>query len=136
MGVDLTFGADHAALIDGLHIRRVMGRKTWDPPVPYGANGWALRRADGRASIIVSVDVAPAADDGVLWVHASMTSADSTPGYEELTRLHQAVFRGGWAYQVFAPPQHHVNLHAHALHLWGRLDGQPALPNFGALGTI
>jgi hypothetical protein len=37
---------------------------------------------------------------------------------------------------VFAPPSEHVNIHDHALHLWGRLDGARVLPDFGRFGTI
>jgi hypothetical protein len=33
---------------------------------------------------------------------------------------------------VFAPPTDHVNIHEYALHLFGRLDGTPALPDFTA----
>jgi hypothetical protein len=40
------------------------------------------------------------------------------------------VFGDRWAYQVFAPPADHINLHNFALHLWGRLDGKPVLPDF------
>jgi hypothetical protein len=46
------------------------------------------------------------------------------------------VFGHGWSYQVFAPPSQHVNIHEHALHLWGRVDGTNVLPSFGVLGTI
>ena len=53
-----------------------------------------------------------------------------------LADLHAAVFGAGYAYQVFAPPSEHVNIHEFALHLWGRLDGRSALPEFGAGGSI
>lgn len=72
--------------------------------------------------------------DGVDWVHASIAYTDHMPTYEDLCLLHRVVFAAGWAYQVFAPPTHHVNIHQHALHLFGRLDGAPALPDF-TLGT-
>ena len=49
--------------------------------------------------------------------------------------MHRAVFPG-YAYQVFAPPESHVNIHGNALHLWGRADGKPILPEFGDMGTI
>ena len=85
------------------------------------------------ASVIVTC--APQ-DDGLEWIHASI-SRDFMPSYEDLVTLHTSVWKGrGWAYQVFAPASDHVNIHEFALHLWGRRDGQPALPNFGAGGTI
>jgi hypothetical protein len=37
---------------------------------------------------------------------------------------------------MFAPPAEHVNIHERALHLWGRVDGSPVMPNFGVYGTI
>jgi hypothetical protein len=64
------------------------------------------------------------------WVHASMTGAEDVPTYAELGILRQAVYGDGWAYQVFAPADQHVNIHQRALHLFGRLDGKPALPDF------
>jgi hypothetical protein len=69
-------------------------------------------------------------------IHASMAHPDRDPTYEELAWLHDVVFGNGWAYQCFAPPTLHVNIHTHALHLWGRTDGEPMLPNFGEFGTI
>jgi len=46
------------------------------------------------------------------------------------------VWPAGYAYQVFAPPSQHVNIHPYALHLWGKVDGSPTLPEFGKYGTI
>ena len=75
--------------------------------------------------------------DGTTWLHASLALTDRSPTYDELVILHRAVFgRRRWAYQIFAPEAAHVNLHAYALHLWGRVDGKPAMPNFGASGSI
>jgi len=58
------------------------------------------------------------------------------PSYNDLKRMHRGVFGDGHAYQVFAPAAEHVNIRSNALHIWGRLDGLPVLPNFGRLGTI
>ncbi|MCW2757013.1 MAG: hypothetical protein JWO46_759, partial [Nocardioidaceae bacterium] len=56
---------------------------------------------------------------------------------DDLVYLHHAVWGStGWSYQVFAPAEDHVNIHSFALHLWGHLDGSPALPNFGYMGSI
>jgi hypothetical protein len=77
--------------------------------------------------------------DDTEWIHASMTRDNRVPTYEDLCRLHRAVWgEHGYAYQGFYPPATHVNLHEHALHLWGRADGKPVLPDFGAAfgGTI
>lgn len=119
--------------VDGLRLRKVMGRDDWGPPRRYGPDGWCLSHRDGTASVIVS---AAGQSDGREWIHASIARDDRMPDYDDLVLLHKAVFGQRWAYQVFAPDRHHVNIHEHALHLWGRADGCPVMPNFGTLGSI
>jgi hypothetical protein len=114
--------------IDILTVRRVLGRDVWSPPRPFGPDGWNLVRGDPEGSVIVTC---ADGEDGVEWVHASIAYADQMPSYEDLVLLHRAVWKGkGWAYQVFTPDSDHVNIHEHALHIWGRLDGSPVLPDF------
>lgn len=111
-----------------LAIRRALGGPTtWAPPQAHGPDGWKFVNRNGVTSLIVSC--APQ-DDGHEWVHGSIAHATHMPTYDDLKLLHRVVFGGGWAYQVFAPPSDHVNIHSFALHLWGRLDGKPALPDF------
>ena len=118
---------------DALKIRQRLGRHHWSPPAPYDPDGWRFTHHTGTGSIIIST----ADHDGHDWTHASIAWNDYTPTYEDLAKLHHAVYGDGWAYQVFAPPSEHVNIHEHALHLWGRLDGRPALPDFtGGTGSI
>jgi hypothetical protein len=112
--------------LDGLAIRRRLGRRDWGAPLAFGPEGWGFEHLDGLGSVLVTC----ADHDGEDWVHASIAWADHMPTYGDLKHLHSAVFVGGWAYQVFAPPSDHVNIHRHALHLFGRLDGKPALPDF------
>jgi hypothetical protein len=70
------------------------------------------------------------------WVRAAVCSDDnSAPSYDDLKVLHRAAFGDRWAYQVFAPAMEHVNF-GETLHLWGHVDGQPALPDFAASGKI
>jgi hypothetical protein len=116
-----------------LEVRRRLGRRKWRPPVRYGPDGWSMFRKDGKAGIRITV--APW-EDGTEWVHASIAAVGRTPTYEELLELHRAVFCDGHAYQIFVPETEHINIHATALHLWGRVDGKPELPNFGKYGTI
>lgn len=118
--------------IDPLRLRAVMGRRTWEAPRPFGPDGWQITRLGGSSVIVTCADQ----DDGREWVHASIAHRERMPGYLELVDLHRAAFGTGWAYQVFAPPSEHVNIHEYALHLWGRLDGRPALPEFGLGGSI
>lgn len=112
--------------IDPLQIRRLLGRSNWSVPIPFGPGGWAFKRLDGTASIIVTLGD----HDGEEWVHASIARPREMPTYGDLKMLHLAVFGTAWAYQVFAPPTDHVNIHEYALHLFGRLDGKAALPDF------
>src|SRR4051812_19591977 len=113
--------------IDALRMRRVMGKDTYAAPVPFGPNGWHMRRLDQAGQIIAT---AAPMDDGLIWLHASLAYVNRLPEYSDLVLLHRAVFGDGYAYQVFAPAAKHVDLHPYALHLWGRADGKPALPEF------
>lgn len=118
--------------VDALHLRKVLGRNEWGVPQQFGPDGWRLLHNNGTTSVIVT-----ASDfDGVEYIHASVADSDEMPTYWDLALLHKAVFREGYAYQVFAPPAQHVNIHPNALHLWGRVDGAPVLPEFGLAGTI
>jgi hypothetical protein len=114
------------ASINGIAIRRGLGRNTWGPPTPFGPDGWLFRHKEEHGQIIVTV----APIDGTDWIHASIAFADRMPTYEEIKNMHWAVFFDGYAYEVFAPTEDHVNIHENARHLFGRLDKAPALPDF------
>ena len=114
--------------LDPLGIRQRLGRKMWSPPHPMGPDGWAYTHLGGATSVIVTS--CPHGDPVTDWIHASIAHTDRMPDYDDLKALHRAVFGDGWAYQVFAPPADHVNIHQYALHLFGRLDGLPVLPDF------
>ena len=123
-----------ATSFDALAIRRRLGRGDWTAPQRLGPDGWGYRKIGSPGSIIVTC---ADHDDGHDWVHASIAFPDHMPTYEDLKMLHAAVFCDGWAYQVFAPPSDHVNIHEYALHIWGRLDGKPGLPDFTrGMGSI
>lgn len=120
--------------VDPLRMRSILGRKQWGPPTQYGPAGWRIDRYDRTASILVS----QADFDGADYIHASIATTDHTtlPDYTDLALLHRAVFGDGYSYQVFAPRNRHVNIHPTALHIWGRADGRPCMPEFGSWGTI
>lgn len=120
--------------LPALDIRRRLGKKEWKVPVPFGPDGWIFDTVAGRHRIIVTVGPTP--DGTETWWHASISGIDEMPTYEDLVLMHHAVWPAGWAYQVFAPPESHVNIHEYVLHLWGKPDGLAVLPNFGANGTI
>lgn len=126
-----------------LEIRKMLnhdyGRK-WSIPEPFGMDGWSYvlpgiveQTADGtveahsaRTLIVSCADHEP---DGAEWIHASIAGSEM-PTYDDLCRVHRAVFRDGYAYQLFVPRDKHVNIHRFALHLYGRLDGKPVTPEF------
>lgn len=120
--------------IDILRVRRILGRDEWLPPEPFGPDGWRLISRAGDCSAVVS---AAPMDDGAVWIHASMTRPGRVPTYAEMCQLHRAVWGdAGYSYEVHPPRSQHVNIHEHALHLWGRADGRPVLPEFGMAGSI
>lgn len=116
-------------------IMKRLDRKHWRTPVEYGPSGWSIDNYDDDARIIIT-DSPMEMDNGEWWRHASISRRSGMPSYDDLQRLHRAVWPEGWAYQVFAAPEHHVNLSDFVLHLWGRPDGRMVLPNFGIRGTI
>ena len=121
-----------ASNIDALAICQALRdhepHEDWRNPTPHGPDGWSF--VNGPA-ITRSCIVSCAPYDGEEWVHASITGAHAVPAYATLVMLHRAVWgEHGWSYQVFAPLVDHVNIHSHALHLWGRLDGRRVLPDF------
>lgn len=120
-------------MIDADAISKRLGN-VWGKPQVLGEDAWTIEGPNRR--IIVSVDLD--SDPGTEWLHASIAYADRwrMPSYSDLKQMHAAVFPEGHAYQCFVPPDAHVNITSNVLHLWGRLDGEPALPDFGRFGTI
>lgn len=117
---------------------------------PMGPMGVLMRlvahRRNLKGSLIATQSNYPFdKDPDVEWLHASLAWNDVMPTYGDLQMLHRAVFgRRRYAYQVFAPEAKHIDgsvrdglpAHEYALHLFGRVDGKPALPEFGMFGHI
>ena len=126
--------------IDIAAIHKRLGHQ-WEKPSAWSWDGqesedaWFILGPGGKG-IIVSID--PASEPGTDWLHASVSYRMQAriPSYADLKELHAAVFGDGHAYQCFVPPEQHINIRSNVLHLWGRLDGKPALPDFGRFGTI
>lgn len=104
----------------------------------HGPSGFSLLLLDPKTRECVgTVIVSQAHHDDADWLHASIAFADRDPTYDELKALKAGAFGDRReAYQVFPPATDHVNIHSHALHLWGRADGERLLPAFGRGGTI
>lgn len=86
-------------------------------------------------------------DDGKgnwdIWLHASVTGrrgkdAWYLPSWDDLKRVkNDFIGEDRWAYQVLPSAKDYVNQHAYVLHLYSKLEGEPALPDFTwGLGTI
>lgn len=105
--------------------------------VPNGSFGARYRTKDRR---LATVFVSEFIYDGQVhsWLHASISiHGGAMPTYEDMALLHRAVYgRRRYSYQVFAPEAKHVNITENVLHLFGRVDGANALPDFAPLGTI
>lgn len=113
--------------LDILKIRQRLGRKDWSVPQMFGPDGWRLDSMVGYGRIIVSLSEMVKVPGGEgEWIHASISYRDRLPTYEDLTRLHKAVWPTGYAYQVFAPEEQHINIHAFALHLWAARTDPPS----------
>lgn len=134
-----------------LDVRAVIGTLDVDPAAvlrefardrpgrlrPFGPSGFALSLHASSGVACGSIIVTQAEHDGAGWIHASLARANHMPSYDDLARLKRAVFGPDrYAFQVFPPASRHVNIHAKALHLWGRADSVNPLPDFGAAGTI
>lgn len=122
-----------AELVNGLRIRKRLGRDKWRAPNMFGPDGFYYLPMDpGTGKVIVTgMD-----RDGMGWIHASI-SRPVLPSYDDLVMLHSAIWGAdGYSYQVFAPADKHVNIHERTLHLWGLADGSPVLPDFAEFGTI
>lgn len=126
-----------ADLVDGLLIRKRLGKDEWSPPIPHGPDGFHYYSLTSDGPRVAYIIVTGWYHDHAGWLHASMSRPESVPSYDDLVLLHRAVWGAtGYSYQVFAPVGDHVNIHDRCLHLWGRADGSPRLPNFAVYGSI
>lgn len=127
--------------LNALAVRRALNNldqdvnRRWAVPTPFGEDGWRFLAYDGDtmvAEILATVAQHPGV--GYETIHASIVVLARMPFYDEMVLLHGAVFgKDRYAYQVFAAEEDHVNIHDGALHLWGRVDGQPLIPELAAL---
>jgi hypothetical protein len=128
-------------------VLKAAGVKMLSDPKGYGPAGMlvVIEFRGRKGTVIVTQSPFEEAVGAVEYLHASISFHDVMPEYTDLALLHRAVYgRRRWAYQVFAPSASHVSGegmgvwgHEFALHLWGRADGQPVLPDFGSVfGTV
>lgn len=98
------------------------------PPM-RGLRAWANR----SEHLTVICSAAPY-DDGLWWIHFSMSGKRVLPSWEQLIRAKEAILgTESKAIQVLAPRSQWVNIHPNCLHLWVCLGKDP-LPDF-TMGT-
>ena len=119
-----------ASSINALAIYRRLGKEDWKPPTPWGSGFLFKSRTIGQMIVSPMEDFEELSNP---WIHASISRVNYMPTYYDLKLMHDAIFSPGFSYQVFVPPTQHVNYHEFALHLWGREDGKPAIPDFGEM---
>lgn len=102
----------------------------WRVLRPFG-DGNAYQHRSGLRVIVSTADF----PDGRDWMHVSFSRADRLPSYDDLLHVKQTFAADRYAYQVFPPPNKHVNIHDFCLHLWVPLTGAPPLPDFTMGGS-
>lgn len=125
--------------LDVAAVHAVLTLDRWRPARPFGPAGVVIDSISdsprSRARVIITDG--PHDDPEVDWRHASMSRPLRNPDYDDLVLLKAAAWGDdGYAYQVFPARSEHVNIHEHALHLWGTPTGERLLPAFGANGSI
>ena len=133
---------EEKARVDDEIVRQILARV---PPswrmverLPHGG-------AFVRANLQVIYTVQRYEQRGVwdIWIHASVCArirggAFQLPDWEDVKRVkNDFVGADRWAYQVFPAAKDYVNENAYVLHLYAKLEGEPALPDFTwGLGRI
>jgi hypothetical protein len=96
----------------------------WRQFEDYANAGWWIR--DDGLKVCCEVE----SQDGKLWLHVSLSRAESDPSYLDMTQV-KALFVGAGRKAIMVLPEreNHYNFHAHCLHMWTPLEGDP-LPDF------
>jgi hypothetical protein len=103
--------------------------KGWSILQPWG-DGFALVDDHRTLKVIIDCEVK---SDGQEWIHVSYSRKSWTPTHEDTCKVKAAFIGDRYAYAVFPPAERYVNIHPHCLHLWARLDGKAALPEFSEI---
>jgi hypothetical protein len=98
---------------------------------PWG-DGFALRQVIGGLRVIVDCEQKA---DGLPWLHVSVSRQSWTPTHEDMAMVkHDFIGPDRYAYSIWPPADRYINIHAHCLHLWARMDESEGrvLPEFSA----
>jgi hypothetical protein len=121
------------AYVDPATVKAALARvpPSWTMCGVWETNGGIFTR--GSLQVIYSVS---RYDDGEIWVHASVCGRTPRggfylPSFDELKRVKRDfIGEDRWAYQVFPSAKDYVNENPYVLHLYARMGGEPALPDF------
>lgn len=131
--------ANKRTAVDPALVRGVLAQvpPSWSL-IQHSEHGAAFRR--GYINVIVSVEHC---DDHNDWIHVSASGFKSTPNswfipsWDDMKRVKHDFLQDKWAYVVFPSEKKYVNHNPYVLHLYARLDGANALPDFThGLGTL
>jgi hypothetical protein len=124
------------AFVDDEIVRQIMARvpPAWNL-IKHLPNGGVFHR--GGVQVLFTVQ---RYDNGNgiwdIWVHASLCGWTPSggfvlPNWEAVKRVkHDFIGPDRWAYQVFPSAKDYINQNPYVLHLYAKLNGSPALPDF------
>jgi hypothetical protein len=118
---------DKAAVCDPSVVNAALARvpPSWEL-IHKAEDGAAFQRGAVRVIVGISRE-----SDHKIWLHVSASTPRAYPTWEELKRVkHDFIGEDRWAYQVFPSQKDYVNINPYVLHLFSRLEGEPALPDF------
>ena len=100
----------------------------WEVVAGWG-DGFGLRQKNGGLRVLVDCELK---SDGLPWLHVSYSRRGWTPNHQDTMAVKEAFIGDRYAYAVFPPRAHYVNIHEHCLHLWARMgdDDGRVLPEF------
>jgi hypothetical protein len=128
--------------VDESLVRGILSRvpPSWTFIRPF-AGGGAFRR--GNINVIFTVQNYELHGRWEPWIHISVSGSSRNsgpflPDWEDMKRVkNDFVGQDRWGYQVFPAAKDYVNVNPHVLHIYARLEGEPALPDFTwGLGSI
>jgi hypothetical protein len=94
--------------------------------------GWEGDETCGAFTLRSSIDGAEMhviASSGEGWDHVSVSRRNRCPNWSEMEQVKRLFFRDDeTAMQLHVPPDDHINLHPHCLHLWRPHDQEIPRP--------
>ena len=96
----------------------------WQELCMMECNRQFINRMTGL-TVILSIDKLE--HSGTEYIHLSASHHNKLPKWDELGIVKDIFIGDKEAYQIFPIKSEYVNLHKYCLHIFSRLDGEPAL---------